>query len=243
MPEISIPLALAVAAAGVNYYNTTNTQNKQNNALTNEILDQQAAQKKATGQVASQTKAVAQSNPAAEQEKATQGFIDQLRQNTSQIHAGDPTQVGASNSRYATDANAATTGADTYAHSLASSMAAISGAQRQRQDEQEGFQNTASAVGQTQFDANQQAYADKIRTQSIQQNPWLTLTGKVLQGASMATGAYYGAAGAAADSGSGIAADSAQATNADMASGSNFVNPLVNSTGTSSAASGAWADA
>jgi hypothetical protein len=242
MPEISIPLALAVAAAGVNYYNTTNTENKQNDALTNEILDQQAAQKQATQAIANQTKAVATSNPAAEQAKATQGFIDQLRTNNNVIAAGDPSQVGNSSTRYAQDAAANSQSASSYANSLANSMASIDAAQRQRTDEQQGFQNTASTVGGIQYNAAQQAFADKLRAQSITQNPWLTLTGQVLKGASTAAGAYYGAAGNAAGVGTGNGEGLADATTgaaSGTTSGSNVINPLLNQSGSSSA----WADA
>jgi hypothetical protein len=192
MAVAAIPLALAAASEGLNYYNQSNTNNKQQDAEKNALLDQQAKQKQAAGIVQNQVNNVAKSTPQAEQAAATQGFINTLRSNAGTSAAMNPAVTGA-NKRYNTDTAAATSGANDYSTGLANSMAGIVAPQRQRMDEGQGFQDTATQVGGVQQQAQQQAFIDQLKAKSIQENPWMTLGSKVL---GLAAGATTGLGGA-----------------------------------------------
>lgn len=192
-----IGAGLTAAGTGVDYYNAQETNKKQQNAELTVQQNQQAKQKQAAGIVQQQINNVSKSNPAAESAKATQGFIDTLRQNSATATAAQPGLTGNANKKYAGDVAANTANANSYAGGLATDMAGIVAPQRQRMDEGQGFMNTATDVGGVQQAAARQNFVDQLRAKSITQNPWLSLTGKVLQGAGTAVSLGGAAAPAA----------------------------------------------
>lgn len=177
-----IAAAATAAGAGVDYYNASETNKKQQDAEAQVYNDQQAKQKQASGIVQNQVNTIAKSTPQAESNAATQGFINTLRQNAATTNATTPAIGGAANKKYSTDVAANTSAANDYSTGLASDIAGVVAPQRQRMDEGQAFQNTATQVGGVQQQAQQQSFVDQLRAKSITQNPWLGLAGKVLGG-------------------------------------------------------------
>lgn len=219
-------LGLSAAGTGVDYYNQQETNKKQQDAEQIVQQNQQAKQKQAAGLIQQQIGNVTKSNPTAESNAATQGFINALRQNSATATQAQPSLTGNANKKYAGDVATNTANANNYAGGLATDMASIVAPQRQRMDEGQGFMDTATNVGGVQQAAQRQNFVDQLRAKSIQQNPWLSLTGKVLQGAGTAV-----SLGGAATLGGGLnsgatALDTSSAAAANGGSvGSQLTNP------------------
>lgn len=185
-------LALAAAAAGTQYYNTKQTEKKQDNALADQIRNQSKRQQEADSEVAKQVADLKGSTSADDKAKALDSYMKELVRNRGKIQAG-LTPEGIGGTGFGADALAAGRQVDANASSNANLMARMDAPMLQRQGEGFGFGNLATNLGLIGRKAAGDNYLDELRLRNIRRNAGMDLAAGLMGAASGAVGAGAGA--------------------------------------------------
>ncbi|MCW0413476.1 hypothetical protein NG831_06565 [Xanthomonas sacchari] len=213
-----VPLALAAVGAGTSYYNTQQTAKRQDNALADQIRQQNARQAEADAQVNNLVQKRATSDASTERAQTLGAYLDQVRAATGAATSGLG-QVGKVSDAYQQAANDAALGVADYGQKSAQLMSRIDAPTQQRQ--REALQNAQfqTDLGLIKRNAAGDDYLAKLRLQRIRENPWLSAASQ------LATSA---AASSAASGGFGSAGSSAgSAANFGSEAGNWYTNPAL----------------
>lgn len=187
-------LAMMALAAGAQYYNTKNTERKQDNALADQIRNQSKHQREADAKVNEEVTKLKGSTSASEKAQALQAYMDNLVRNRNKLQAG-LTPEGVGSGAFGADKAMAAAGVDTRAANTASLMSRIDAPAMQRQGEGFGFGQLATDLSLIGRKASGDNYLDELRLRGIRRNAALDLAAGLMSAGAGAVGA--GATGAA----------------------------------------------
>jgi hypothetical protein len=183
-----VALALAAAAAGGQYYNTTKTAERQDNQAAQGILNQSRIQKQADTKVNDAVAKLADSNAASAKEGRLDDYLNVLRRNRSTTEAGLTPVIGSDT--FKTDAATAANDASNYADKTAGLMARMDAPGIQRQQEGFDYGNLATDIGLIGRESQGQSFLDQLKLGRIRRNAKIDLASGLL---SAGAGAAYGA--------------------------------------------------
>lgn len=189
---IWIPLALSALSAGANYYNTRQTQKKQDNILAGQIRQQGVRQQEADQAIAEAMRERAAQGAESERSAIGSQYLDQVRAAQANAQRGLG-QVGQVSRAYQVDANNAALGIGDYGARTADLMARIDAPAQQRQREGTADARVAMELDQIGRRSRADDYLAQLRLRGVQRNPWVDL----------ASGLMSAGAGFAAQSGGG----------------------------------------
>jgi hypothetical protein len=185
-----VPAVLAAVSAGGQYVNQKGAQDRSDAATIAGLQHQQQTQQEASGKVAQTVKEIAANNPDQIRAKATGDYVQQLRRNSAGATAGKPgagsalAPVAGASARYNADLGTAQTGVADYGNDLASQMAGIDAAVRQRQGEGQALNTLGTNLNLEGAKSFGQNFVDTLRAQLAgQENPWLSLGSNLAGGA------------------------------------------------------------
>lgn len=176
---IWIPLALSALSAGANYYNTRQTQKKQDNILAGQIRQQGVRQQEADQAIAEAMRERAAQG--AENERAAIGnqYLDQVRAAQANAQRGLG-QVGQVSRAYQVDANNAALGIGDYGARTADLMARIDAPAQQRQREGVADARVAMELDQIGRRSRADDYLAQLRLRGVQRNPWVDMASSLM---------------------------------------------------------------
>lgn len=198
-----IGAAIAAAGTGVQQYSQNQTMRKQDRAAAQSIINQGAKNAKGVQAVQENVKDLQASNPSGDIQERVQAYTDAVKRATPQAQAG-LNAGGATSKKFAEDVGAAKSASTAEALQRGQLQAKVDAPALQRMRETANANNTAQKLNMISADAQAQAFLDKLKIQSIKNNPWLMAAGSALQGAGSA---YAGGAGGSG-TGAGIFSDS-----------------------------------
>lgn len=200
-----VPLALAAVGAGTSYYNTQQTAKRQDNALADQIRQQNSRQRETDAQVNDLVQKRATSDASGERAQTLGAYLDQVRAATGAATSGLD-QVGRTSNAYQQAANDAALGVADYGQKSAQLMSRIDAPAQQRQ--REALQNAQfqTDLGLLNRNAAGDDYLAKLRLQRIRGNPWLSAASQLATSAASSYAAS-GAAGASAGGASGFGSE------------------------------------
>lgn len=187
---IWVPLALTALSAGANYYNTRQTQKKQDNILAGQIRQQGVRQQEADQAIAEAMRERAAQGAENERSAIGSQYLDQVRAAQANAQRGLG-QVGQVSRAYQVDANNAALGIGDYGARTADLMARIDAPAQQRQREGVADARVAMELDQIGRRSRADDYLAQLRLRGVQCNPWVDL----------ASGLMSAGAGFAAQSG------------------------------------------
>jgi hypothetical protein len=171
---LTIAVAASVAAAGLEYYNQTQTEDREDQNEANEINQQSALDKKANQDTQQLLQKDAANNSDTSQKSALMNqFQTALKANAAQA-TGGLNQVGNVSSAYTKAANDAASGISEYANSQAGDLSSIMAPSLQRQNENAALATYGSQIGAISQQSQGDAALANIKAQGIQANPWLS---------------------------------------------------------------------
>jgi hypothetical protein len=184
-----IPLLLAGAGAGVNYYNTKKTQDKQNDQIVQGLQQQRAKQgeiNRSTDEVLSK---FAASNPAGDKAKSQAQYTQQLAKNKGQA-TGGLTEVSGASDEYKAGNQDAAAGIGDFGAMLTDILSRIDAPEQQRTREGQLMADYGVDLDRKKREASGEARINQMKLQGINENPWLSALSQTLNGAatSMGTG-------------------------------------------------------
>jgi hypothetical protein len=185
-----IPLVLAAVGTGVQVYNTQQAEKRQNRALTQQLLDQQAIDKKAQKIVSDEVLKRGQSDPEQYRKDSLDQYMDQI-QKTSGKASGGLNQVGGVSDAFRS--NAAGAAADIQAESAltADSLSRIDAPGRQRMDEGISFNRASSDLGRVGAMSDSARYLGDIQMRRASaRDPWLDALGSGLSSYGQGGGSF-----------------------------------------------------
>lgn len=149
------------------------TARKQDRATADGILRQAALSRKADDQVGQNIRQLEKSTPEPDRAAANSDFLAALREASAQDGANFGTP-GATSARFgqASDVVRKTVGNDSAA--MAGRLARIDAPVNQRVRESQGRADTASRLSMLDRDSQAQDFLTRLKTASIQTNPWIT---------------------------------------------------------------------
>jgi hypothetical protein len=206
-----IAAGTAAAGAGVSAYSSNQQMRKQDSIAAQGIRDQQANQSQAQAGVAKTIQKVGANNAATEaaNKAATQSqYLDALRRAAPVQDASQTATPGAS-SRYAKQVVDAQAANRQFGATQAGLLARTDAPQLTQLQDQQTLGDEATKLGLLNDTSNNQNNLTKLRVGAVQQSPWLTAAGALLNGASAGASTAAGAKkpAGAASSGAGIYAD------------------------------------
>lgn len=188
----AIGLALAAAAAGGQYYNTTKTAERQDNQAALGIQNQSRIQKQADAKVNDVVTKLADSNAADAKASRLDDYLNVLRRNRSTTQAGLTPNIGSDT--FKTDAAAAASGVSSYADKTAGLMARMDAPGIQRQQEGFDYGNLATDIGLIGRESQGQNFLDQLKMGRIRRNAKIDLgSGLLMAGAGAAANGAGGA--------------------------------------------------
>jgi hypothetical protein len=198
--EFWVPALISAAGAGTQYAAQKQASNRQDAAEAQAIMDQQKVQSKAAAATNQAVQKVAESDPNAIQGKATGDYISQLRRNAAGAASGGTDSalapVSGASARYNAGTQDAQANVNNYGNQLASQMAGIDAAVRQRQNEGLDANTLATQLGGYGMESYGQHFVDQLRAQMAgQANPWAMLGGKLAYGLGQSAADWYPSGG------------------------------------------------
>jgi len=188
---IWVPLALSALGAGASYYNTQQTAKKQDNALAQQIRNQQNLQHQADARTAQMIQQQGQQTDT--KEKAAGLAANQA---VLQANAGQAQKVfqvpGAVSQAYQTAGANAAQGITNFGNQQADLQSSINAPSQQRQNNRVNIDNYGNDLGLIARKASGQNFLDQLKLQSVRRNPWIDVGSGLLNGAA---GAYGGSGG------------------------------------------------
>lgn len=185
-----VPLALAAVGAGTQYYNTQQTEKRQDQQLAESIRGQTRKQGEADAKVNEEIRKLEQSNAADERAGRLQSYFDTLGRNRRDVQGGILPGIGSG--EFQTDAAKAAAALDAYGGGQAALASRIDAPLVQRQGEGFSYGNLATDLSRIGREVAGQAFVDQVKLNRIRRDPWLDAAGSTLQGAGqgMAGGAF-----------------------------------------------------
>lgn len=192
----AIGLALAAAAAGGQYYNTTKTAERQDNQAALGIQNQSRIQKEADAKVSDAVAKLADSNAASAKQSRLDDYMNVLRRNRSTTQAGLTPNIGSDT--FKTDAATAANDASSYADKTAGLMARMDAPGIQRQQEGFDYGNLATDIGLIGRESQGQNFLDQLKLGRIRRNAKIDLASGLMLAAAggVASGGTSAASGA-----------------------------------------------
>lgn len=176
-----VPLVAAALGSGASIYNARRTDSRRDAALAQSMRNTRAGQDRANAVVRDLIADTAASNPEAEKAKALAGYTEALRRsagnNTSAIQ-----QPGAASDAFKADAAKATLGVAEGGDKLAGLMARVDGAVGQRRNEANQRVDVQGILNMLGRDMEGQNFIDRLRMDSITENPWLSAFSQAANG-------------------------------------------------------------
>lgn len=167
-------LVLTAAAAGLNYFNTSQEENKANQIEANEINQQTALQKKAaqdTTNLLNKDQATTSDQPQVSNLK--QSYLQALQANNANANAAQ-TQVGNVSSAYNKASNDAALGVSDYSNKQATDLAEMGAPGLQRQGWNANLANYGGQIGAINLASQGDQGVAQVQLNSVHANPWLT---------------------------------------------------------------------
>lgn len=195
-----IPVALAAAGTGVDYYAGQEAASERDRVLAGGIKRQRQRQSEADARINQELAAREASNPDDERQQAMAQFMEQLKR--ARGPAGGTTDVPTAGDRYRADSAAAKVGIQNFGTRRADTASRISAPIRQRTGESISADRTGADVGLIGRKARGDDYVTQLKASSITEDPWLKALGIALRAAGMAYGAGAGAVGGGTSAGS-----------------------------------------
>ncbi|KZC17014.1 hypothetical protein RHOFW510R12_01530 [Rhodanobacter sp. FW510-R12] len=192
----AIGLALAAAAAGGQYYNTTKTAERQDNQAALGIRNQSRIQKEADAKVNDAVARLADSNAASAKQSRLDDYMNVLRRNRSTVENGLTPNIGSDT--FKTDAATAANDASSYADKTAGLMARMDAPGIQRQQEGFDYGNLATDIGLIGRESQGQNFLDQLKLGRIRRNAKIDLASGLMSAAAggVASGGTSAASGA-----------------------------------------------
>jgi hypothetical protein len=192
----AIGLALAAAAAGGQYYNTTKTAQRQDNQAALGIRNQARIQKEADAKVNDAVAKLADSNAASAKQSRLDDYLNVLRRNRSTTEAGLTPNIGSDT--FKADAATAANDASSYADKTAGLMARMDAPGIQRQQEGFDYGNLATDIGLIGRESQGQNFLDQLKLRNIRRNAKIDLASGLMSAAAggVAAGGTSAASGA-----------------------------------------------
>lgn len=190
-----IALALAAAAAGTSYYNTTKTAHNADQVAAQGIREQSANQKKANARINKTLDEEANSSLAGSAKQAQDQYLAQAQRSMAQANAG-LTERGLSSDFDERAGGAAASNADWSALG-AKLLGTIDGASRQRDAEAKNFGNTGMDLSVIGSKIGSDDFLNKLRLSQVRRNAGLDLAAGLMNGAAGGVASGAGSAGAA----------------------------------------------
>lgn len=201
-----IGAAVAAAGAGVQMHEQGRTLRNQDRSAADAIINQGAKNAKGTKAVQDNIKQLQGSNQEGDVASRVAAYTDAIKRAQPQAQGGLNAVAGGSR-KYAEDVGQAKTDATALALDRGATQARVDAPVLQRTRETQNANNTATNLNMISADAQAQAFLDKLKLQSIRNNPWLMAAGKTLQGAGSAYAMGGTGAGAGGGTGSGMFSD------------------------------------
>jgi len=183
--------ALAVVAAGTQYYNTQQVAKKQDNQLAQTLRQQGMLQQKANANTQDLINKTAASNDTGAKANLLSQFMQQMQQQSGNTKAG-LNQVGNVSSAYTKAANDASSGISAYGGNQAGLLSSIDAPAVQRQAEAAQQLQYGTDINAIKHQSSALDFLNQMKLRGIRANPWLTA---VSQAAGGASGAFAGGAG------------------------------------------------
>lgn len=200
---IWIPLAMSALAGGASYYNTRQTEKKQDNALAGQLRTQAAHQHDADARTAQLVQQQQQSTPDAAKASTLAQFQQQLLANK-----GNSTRTleapGAVSAAYQKSGSDAALGMGQYGNAFADLVANIDAPGQQRAGEQRNMNRYASDLDLIKRNSGGDDFLAQLKMRNIKRNPWIDAASSVAQGYA---GSYGGGASPIGGAGAPAAAD------------------------------------
>jgi hypothetical protein len=181
-------LGAAVVAAGVTYYNTEKTAERQDKSAAAGIRAQSQKQQSADARIAELVQKQSQSNSQDEQKGQMDAYLQTLQQG--QQANGINQGVGGFSQQYRDDAATAEAGLQEFGTQRAGLLSRIEAPRLQRQNEGILFNDAATDIGMIGRDSRGQAFIDQLKLNAIKRDPWLDAFSSIAGG--------YASAGAGA---------------------------------------------
>ena len=197
-----IPVALAAAGTGVDYYAGQKAASERDRVLAGGIKRQRQRQSEADARVNQELDARAASNPDDERKASMEQFMAQLKR--ARGPAGGTGDVPTASNRYEADSAGAKAGIQNFGMRRADTASRIAAPIRQRTGESISGGRTGADVGLIGRKARGDDYVTQLKASSITEDPWLKALGIALRAAGMAYG-VGGAAGATGGASAGSA--------------------------------------
>ncbi len=189
MGAAAVPIAIAVAGASVNEYNTRRTARKQDEDIARGIMKTSATQREANQKINQNLDKLSESTSEPFKETLEGQFIDRVNKARTQALSGLNTPGGVSDA-FTDSAADAKTGAIDYAGLISSLLAGVDASGNQRQAENADFGNLGEDLNILGRNADQDSFIAQLRASRHRNNPYLSVLGAGLSGA--ATGDGFG---------------------------------------------------
>jgi len=188
-----IALGTTALGAGANYYNTRQTEKRQDSELARQIAARSKLQGEADTAVGRLLASRAASDASGERAATSNQYLDQVRQAQSAATAG-LRQRGAVSDAYEQSARDAALGISDYGAATANLMARIDAPTQMRQREALENAQLGSDLGLLARRGSGQDYLSQLRLQGIRRNPWIDAASQLASGASgaIAGGSFGG---------------------------------------------------
>lgn len=173
MTGIWTAAALAVIAAGTEYYNGQQVAKKQDNTLANELRQQGLLQKQAQQKTSDLINKTAQSNDTGAKASLLDQFMQQMQQQGGNVKSG-LNQVGNVSSAYTKAANDAASGIASYGDNRAGLAASIDAPGVQRQNEAADLSRYGSGIGLLKQNSDALDFLTQMKLRGIRPNPWIS---------------------------------------------------------------------
>jgi hypothetical protein len=176
-----VPAVIALIGAGVQQYNTSQTNKKRDAEIAQGIRKTSEEQKQADRKINENLDKTAKSNVLPFKQDLQQQFMDTIQKKRLQGLAGLDTS-GSTSSAYKTGADQAKTGATDYAGTIASLLAGVDAAGNQRQAEGTSAGNLGMDLMRSDRNQEQDTFLAQLRAARHRDNPWLAMAGSGLSG-------------------------------------------------------------
>lgn len=182
--ELGIAALLAAGGAGLNYYNTSKTEKKQDKALAQDIRNQGKKRAETQALTNKEIEKLTASRSADEKEANLAQYTDAIRK-----AAGNATRGlsgGMGGERFQQDAADASKAVTAFGNDRANTISAIDAPIDQRFGEGVSFGNLGVDIGNVTRQAEDQHFLDQLRLKGIKRNPWLDIASAAMSGAASA---------------------------------------------------------
>jgi hypothetical protein len=178
---VLVPLIASAASAGVNLYNTHQTQNKRDNILAQSIRDQLRNQGDAAQQTNDLIARMQQSSDVNPQAKTQATYQDVLNANRASS-TGGLGQQGAVSSAFSQDASQVAQGLGNYGTAQATDLSKMAAPHLQRINEGNDarkYQETLNAIRQR---VASERFLEQLKLKAVHPDPWLSALASLGQG-------------------------------------------------------------